>query len=153
MRVRHAGATSRGWAKGRRGSALVELALVTPLFLLLVAGVLDYGFALRTAAAVATAAHAGAQYGSGSASNANNSTGIRAAAQNSEPNLKNMTVTPVVYCQCPGRVAVSCGGSCVTGTMLIYVQVTASTNATTFLRYTGMPFAGTVKAQATMRAQ
>jgi Flp pilus assembly protein TadG len=137
----------------RRGSALVELALVTPLLLLLAAGVLNYGFALRTATAVATAAHAGAQYGSSAVGNVYDTAGIRAAALNAEPNVTGMEVSSVVSCQCPGNRSVSCGGSCVNANMLIYVQVTASATSPTLLSYTGLPFTGSVKGQATMRAQ
>ena len=136
----------------RRGSALVELALISPLLLVLLAGVLNYGFALRTAAAVTTAAHAGAQYGSMSTANANNSAGIRAAALNAEPNVSGMTVSSAVSCECPGGTAVNCSGSC-TGNMLMYVQVTASATAATFFSYSGLPFTGTVTSTATMRAQ
>ena len=136
-----------------RGSALVELALVSPLLLVFLAGVLNYGFALRTAAAAAAAARAGAQYGSSGPTEANDTTGIRAAALNSEPSLAGATVTSAVSCQCPGGGAVNCSGTCVSGNMLMYVQVTVRANAATFFSYTGLPFAGTVRAQASMRAQ
>jgi Flp pilus assembly protein TadG len=139
--------------KRRQGSALVELALISPLLLLLLAGVLNYGFALRTATAVATAAQAGARYGSTGPAQANDAAGIRAAALNSAPNISGITVNSTVSCQCPGGGAVSCSGSCGSGKMLMYVQVAASANAATFFSYTGLPFAGTVQAKATMRAQ
>ena len=150
---------SHSWARGyilrnrRHGSALVELALVSPLLLLLLAGVLNYGFALRTAAAVATAAEAGAQYGSSSVTNAGDSAGIRAAALNAEPYVTGMTVSSAVSCQCSGGAAVNCAGSCEAGGVLMYVQVTATATAATLFNYSGLPFTGSVKAQATMRAQ
>lgn len=137
----------------RRGSALVELALVTPLLLMLVAGVLNYGFALRTATAVASAAHAGAQYGISGAANMYDTAGIQAAALNSEPNVKGMKVSSAVSCQCPGQRSVSCGGSCGSAKMLMYVQVTTTATSPTLLSYTGLPFTGSVKGQAVMRAQ
>jgi Flp pilus assembly protein TadG len=137
----------------QNGSAMVELALATPLLLLLLAGVLDYGFALRTAAAVATAADAGAAYGSRSTTNAGDTAGIAAAARNSEPNVNGLTVSSTSSCQCPGGTPVSCSGSCSNGKMLMYVQVTVSANATSFFSYSGLPFGGAVKAQAAMRAQ
>lgn len=145
--------TMSGRRSGRAGSALVELALVTPLLLMLVAGVLNYGFALRTATAVASAAHAGAQYGASSATNANDSAGIRAAALNAEPYVKGMTVSSAVSCQCSSGGAVSCGGTCVNSNILIYVQVTVNATAATFFSYSGLPFAGAVTAKAVMRAQ
>ena len=135
------------------GSALTELALICPIFLVFLAGVMNYGFALRTATALASAARAGAQYGAGSTADANDTVGIRSVAVNSAPGVAAMTVSSVVSCQCPGGTAVSCGGSCGNGNMLMYLQVTASAAATSFISYAGLPPPGTVTAQATIRVQ
>jgi Flp pilus assembly protein TadG len=150
---RKLGNARRAPRSGLRGSALIELALVAPLLLIFVAGVLNYGFALRTAAAAATAARAGAQYGSSGPTQANDTAGIRTAALNAAPKLTGMTVNSAVSCQCPGGGAVNCGGTCVNGNMSVYVQVTVKATAATFFRYTGLPFTGAVQAQARMRAQ
>ena len=133
--------------------ALVEFALVAPLLLLMLAGVLDYGMALRTATSVAAAARAGAQYGSSSPANAANTAGIQAAASNAAPDVKNLLVTSSQFCQCPGGGAVSCPGTCTTGQMLIYVKVTAQSATPTIFNYSGLGFSGTTSSQASMRAQ
>ncbi|HEV2447010.1 MAG TPA: TadE/TadG family type IV pilus assembly protein [Candidatus Sulfopaludibacter sp.] len=137
----------------RAGTALVEFALVSPLLLLLLAGALDYGMALRTASSVAAAARAGAQYGSLSPANVNDSAGIRAAAVNAAPDVKALTVTSSTACQCSGGGAVSCSGSCTGAQMLIYVQVTASATASKIFNYAGLGFSGATSSQAKMRAQ
>ena len=137
----------------RTGSALVEFALVAPLLLLLLAGVLNYSMALRTATAVANAARVGAQYCSRSPSNAADTAGIRAAAINSAPDVSGMTVTSSNSCQCPGGTPVDCGGSCAAGKKLMYVQVTARATSSAIFSYSGLPFTGNVAAQASMRAQ
>ena len=137
----------------RSGTALVEFALVSPLLLLLLAGALDYGMALRTATSVAAAARAGAQYGSLSASNVADTAGIRAAAVNAAPDVKSLTVTSSRACQCSGGGAVSCSGSCAGGKMMVYVQVTAKATAATIFKYAGLGFSGATSSQASMRAQ
>src|SRR5436305_14551245 len=107
-----------------RGSSLVEFALTAPLLLLLMAGVLNYGIALRTAVAVSDAARAGAQYGSMAPENAADIAGMQAAARNAAPTLTDITATAVRSCKCANGSAVSCTGTCSTGSMLTYVQVT-----------------------------
>jgi len=130
----------------------VELALAAPLLLLLLAGVLDFAMVLRTAASVADAARAGAQYGSLSAANASNAAGIKAAAINAAPGISGMTASVTQSCQCSGGGAVSCGGSC-GGGMLMYVQVTALATAPTVFNYSGLSFSGAVSSTVSMRAQ
>jgi Flp pilus assembly protein TadG len=126
---------------------------VAPLLLLLLAGVLNYGMALRTATSVATAARAGALYGSSSQSNASDTLGIQTAAINSAPDVRNLTVTSLCSCQCPDGAPVSCTGSCTGGNMLVYVRVTAQATSSAIFRYSGLGFSGNTAAQASMRAQ
>jgi Flp pilus assembly protein TadG len=135
------------------GSALVEFALIAPVMLLLLAGVLNYGMALRTATAVASAARVAAQYGSHASASTTDTAGIRAAAINSAPTTSGMTVTSNTSCLCQDRSSVSCTGSCGSGKMLMYVNVTVRATGTAFLRIAGVPFTGAVSAQASMRAK
>ena len=135
-----------------RGIALVEYALAMPLLLLLLAAALDYGRSLRAATAVAAAARAGAAYGSASTTNSTDTTGIRAAAINSAPDVSGMTVSSVRICQCPGGGAVSCSGSC-TGNMLMYVQVNAQATSSAIFNYSGLGFSGSTAAQVSMRVK
>jgi len=137
----------------RRGTALVEFALVAPLLLLLLAGVLNYGQALRTATSVATAARSGAQFGSKNFAAAADTNGIRSAAVNSAPDIRNLTVTSQRTCQCSGGGAVSCSGSCPGANMEVYVQVTAQAVSSSIFSYSGLPFSGNTSSQATMRIQ
>ena len=139
--------------RGQAGIALVEFALVAPLLLLLLAGVLDYGMALRTASSVAAAARAGAQYGSGSPASVSDTAGIRAAAVNAAPDAHNLSVTSTAACQCSGGGAVSCSGNCAGSPMLVYVQVTAQATAATIFQYSKLGFTGKISIRASMRAQ
>jgi Flp pilus assembly protein TadG len=137
----------------RQGSALVEFALVAPVLLLLLAGVLDYSRALTKATAIANAARIGAQYGSAGRTQAADTAGIQAAAINSAPSFSGLTVTSVQSCQCTGGSSVSCAGSCGSAKMQMYVQVTVQATSSAIFGYSGLPFTGNVAAQATMRAQ
>jgi Flp pilus assembly protein TadG len=50
-------------SEGHRGQALVEFALVVPLFLLLIAGMIDFGLGLNASITVTNAAREGARQG------------------------------------------------------------------------------------------
>jgi Flp pilus assembly protein TadG len=145
-------AVGRGRSSRRRAIATVEFALVAPLLLLLLAGVLDFAMLLRTATCAAYAARAGVEFGSGSSTASSNYTGIEAAALNAAPGVTGMTATATRSCQCSGGGAVSCSGSC-TGGMMIYVQVTTKVTAPTVFNYSGLSFPSQVTYQASMRAQ
>jgi Flp pilus assembly protein TadG len=140
-------------AAGRRGTALVEFALVAPVLLLFLAGILDYGQAVSKATAVANAARVGAQYASSSQARTTDTAGIRSAAIDSAPSLTGLTVTSARSCQCSGGAVVSCGGSCSGGTVQTYVQVTVTATSSAIFGYAGLPFTGNVTGRAIMRAQ
>jgi Flp pilus assembly protein TadG len=135
-----------------KGSTMVEFALAAPVLLLLLAGVLNYALALRTAIAVSDAARAGAHYGSLTTSNASDTAGIQAAARNAVPNLTGMMTTPVRSCKCSNGSAVSCTGSC-GGPMSIYIEVTTAATAPNWFSYPGLAFSGAISAKAVMRAR
>jgi Flp pilus assembly protein TadG len=132
---------------------MVEFALMTPVLLLLLAGVLNYSLALRTAIAVSDAARAGAQYGSLAPANATDNAGMQAAALNAVPNLSGMTATPARTCKCANGASVSCTGSCGGGAMSVYVQVTTAATAPNWFSYPGLAFTGAVSATAVMRVK
>jgi Flp pilus assembly protein TadG len=147
--------TGLGRGKGgrRRAFATVEFALVAPLLMLLLAGVLDFAMLLRTATCAADAARAGTEYGSRSASATLDSAGMQAAALNSAPGVAGMTATATRSCKCVDGTSVSCGGSCAGGKMLVYVQVITHAAAHTVFDYSALNFSNTVTSTASMRAQ
>ena len=55
--------TTRGRWRDARGAELIEFAMVLPLFLLLTAGIFDFGMMFRTYEAVTNAAREGARVG------------------------------------------------------------------------------------------
>jgi Flp pilus assembly protein TadG len=144
--------------KANHGAALVELALVTPILLLLVIGAVDLGHAYYVDLEVENAAHAGAEYGS---INPTLTAGITAAAKQSAPNLSNLTVTaPTWGCECSDGTSYS--GNCSTtpvcvvtttrgGNVVHRVQVTTSSVYTTIVPWPGIPSPITLSATAAVR--
>jgi Flp pilus assembly protein TadG len=138
----------------RRGIAVIEFAIVTPLMLFLVAAVVDYTLLMRAAIAVGDAARAGAQYGSLSTTNASNISGIQTAALNAAPDIPGITATAAKVCQCSNGTTVNCsGGTCPSGPVRTYVQVTVKTTVNPLFSYPQLGYTGAVVATATMRAQ
>lgn len=147
------GLKTNGGNHRRKGTATVEFALIAPLLLLLLAGTLDFAMLLRTASCVADAARTGAQFGSRSTANSLNTAGMQAAALNASPGIAGMTTTAVRSCKCWGGGSVSCGGSCASTPMVVYVQVTSTATAHTVFNYSKLSFSGVVTSTASMRAQ
>lgn len=135
------------------GGAMIEFAISAPLLMLLSAGVLNYSLALRSAIAVSDAARAGAGYGCMSPANAGDLAGIRAAAADAAPNLSGLTVDAAPVCKCANGSAVSCSGSCASGPLEMYVEVTARSTSPNVFGYPGLPFTGAIRARAVMRAR
>jgi len=144
--------------KANHGAALVELALVTPILLLLVFGAVDFGHAYYVGIEVANAAHAGAEYGS---QNPSDTAGITAAAKQSASDLPNLTVTvPTWGCECSDGSSYSancapmpvCSANSSRGGNVVHrVQVTISAVYKTLVPWPGIPTSLTLTRTATIR--
>jgi Flp pilus assembly protein TadG len=133
------------------GQSLVELALVLPMLLLLLVGVVEIGRYAYVDILVSNAARAGAQYGSQSLTAAKDVSGIQLAAQND--GLASFIVTPIQLCGCdskPGDL-----GGCPTGTVcahpLVYIQVTVKGPYSSLFSYPGLPASTMLTSTVTMR--
>jgi Flp pilus assembly protein TadG len=82
------------------GAALVELALTTPLFVLLLMGAVEMGRLAYFSIEVANAARAGASFGAVNRGNAVEFANIQNAARNDAPDLSNLVATPGYSCVC-----------------------------------------------------
>jgi Flp pilus assembly protein TadG len=137
------------------GSAAIEFGLMMPVLLVLLAGLVEIGFAVREAMQVQAAAEAGAGYAikngwdsvaiSNAVVNATGATGISASP------------APVQFCGCPGAggvTAVLCTVKCTGGaTPGVYVQVNASQPHSAILANLGLPIPAKLTAHATVRLQ
>lgn len=126
----HAGAVRHG-RRGRRGSArrgqaLVELALIVPLLVLMLAIAADFGRAFTAYIAVSSAAREGAAFGMMSPANAANTNAIRAAALADSPAIWG--VAPTVA-----------SGTGTDGDGYAFVNVTVSYTFTPIIRVPPIP--------------
>jgi Flp pilus assembly protein TadG len=84
-----------------RGAALVELAIVTPIFFLVMMGAMEIGRVGYYAIEIENAARAGAAYGAVNIGNANLTSNVQQAAKNDAPDVSNLiVVTQGSQCVC-----------------------------------------------------
>ena len=92
----------------RRGQSLVEFALVLPLFLLILAGIVDFGMGLATSITVTNATREGARLGTVNPSSA----AVIARVQASATGLDVSRLTVTVTClEVSGSTYVACSGA------------------------------------------
>jgi Flp pilus assembly protein TadG len=139
----------------QKGTALIETALLIPVFLLLFMGVADYGRVFYTADIVVQAAEAGAGFGSMNTTNAANNAGMQTAATNAASSISGLTATATSFCTCgPGGSTVSCSSTCVSyGTPAMYVQVKTQATFKTLASFPGLPHSIPLAATSTLRVQ
>ncbi len=140
--------------RSERGGAAVELAVVVPFLLLLVAGVVDYGRAYYTATTVANAARAGAEYGARDPAFTNDTAAMNAFAQADGQEAGTISFTTKRYCECAGGVPQNSCGMC-TGVVapFVFIEVSASKNVSMFLAFPGLPSTLQIVRKATFQSQ
>ena len=135
----------RALLSSERAQSLVELALLTPLLLILVIGVVEMGRYASLSILVGNAARAGTQYGAQNLANAADTTGIQCAVQNESLNTApacpssnplGLTVSfpgppsgTTTVCGCDNGGTISAMATCTSACsnhMVVSVKVTAS---------------------------
>ena len=124
-----------------RGQSLVELALVTPILLFLLVGIIEIGRFSYYSILVSNAARAGAQYGAQGLATAADSTGIQTAATHDGQSLAGLTVSSIQECGCTGTSLGACpaSGCAAPNHPLVYVEVTATGKFYPLFSYPGIP--------------
>jgi Flp pilus assembly protein TadG len=134
------------------GASFVELAIVLPLFLLMLIPVLDLGRGFYAAIEVASAAHAGVIYG---LENPSDTSGMELAAKAGASNLSNVTATATYGCECSdGTSSVDlCASipSC-TYNYVTYVDVKVTSPYRTMFGYPGLPSSMNITREFRLRA-
>jgi Flp pilus assembly protein TadG len=138
-----------------RGQSLVEMAFILPVLVLLLIGIVNFGWFAYSYIELTNAANAGVHYASMSVINASNTSGILAAMTSDAGNLTSINPTTALTCLCSdGSVATSCTSysACVTdGDYLIdTVTVTAQTTVKPVVKFPGIPNSLTMHQSATM---
>jgi Flp pilus assembly protein TadG len=153
-----------------KGQAFVELALVLPVFTLLLVGIAEVGRLAYASIEVNNAARAGVSYAAQTSTTAgdNQTTGgiVLAAKQDAGDIFSgNLTVTPTYSCSCEGPTGTitsfaSCDKSVTnltscpsTSRIVEFVQVNTSAPVGTLFHFPGIPSTVTLRGQATMRVQ
>lgn len=161
------GRAGRTLMRNERGTSLLELALITPLLLLLLLGIIEIGRYAELSILVANAARAGVQYGAQNLATAADNTGIHNAALNDGQNVPGLTVSPPSNGYVPpsgttSYVLCGCSDTALTGTCpavgcsspahpLVYVQVDTTGTFGSLFRYPGIPSSISVNGSAAMR--
>jgi Flp pilus assembly protein TadG len=152
------------------GQAFVELALVLPIFILLVLGGAEVGRLAYADIEVSNAARAGVAYAMQSNTFASDGAGIRNAAKQDAPNIPSLIVdnngppTLTCYCETAGiATAKDCAiintgstgaGACPSPSIIAeYVQVNTSASINTAFHFLGIPNPLTLQGQAIMRVE
>jgi Flp pilus assembly protein TadG len=121
----------------------VELALVLPILLLLLVGVIEIGRFSYYSILVSNAARAGAQYGAQGLATAADQNGMETAATNDGESIAPLSATAKRTCGCTGTLAGlsdTCPATCtLPNHALVYVEVTARGTFNSMFNYPGLP--------------
>lgn len=141
------------------GQSLLEFALMLPFLVLLLIGVVETGRAAFISMTVANGATAAAEYGSQSATMAQDTAGMTQAAQ-SDANFATMTATPTQGCTCDTGSGTSCNSTFVdcktiscSGQIVECVKVTTSATFSSLMNYPGLPSSYQANGKAIMRVR
>lgn len=151
--------------RSHSGQTLLEVALLLPILLLLLLGVVEIGRYAYISILVSNAARAGAAYGSEGLLESVDTGNIQTAADNDFQNngqlVSNLTVNSTTSCGCDsGGTITGAGctsavnptaGTCNAGHWVVMVSVTASGTFNSLFNYPGIPSSITISQTATMR--
>jgi len=152
MSIDRTGSEPKALRRGEAGTAAVEFGLFAPLFVLLLVGLTEIGFAMFGSMQVYSAVEAGALY---AVKNGWSASGISNAVVNST-NVSGVAATPAPsqFCGCPalsGIADATCGTTCAGGGAVgEYIRINATLTRTTILTSSfGLP--ATLTAQSIVR--
>jgi Flp pilus assembly protein TadG len=145
-----------GLRNNRRGTSLIEMAIMIPVLLLMCCGTMDFARIMYAGIAIANSARAGVQFGALAPGNSGDMAGMVQATLNDAADLgvSNVTATARNFCACTtGSGEVPCSSNCSGITPSGYVSVTASYTFNPLVPYPGIPQAVVVGRTAKMRVQ
>jgi Flp pilus assembly protein TadG len=140
-----------------RGSSLVEVSLLMPLFLLMLIGAAEMGRVAYYAIEVNSAARAAAEYAAENHATSVNTTNIALAATTDAANVGAVTTQVTTSCICSSGTTITCANA---GTLCVsparieeFVQVSTSATINPVFNYPGLPVSYALSGQATMRVE
>jgi Flp pilus assembly protein TadG len=124
------------------GSVAAEFALVTPLILLIAAGIADFGMLAKKSAALAGTTRIGAAY---ARLHPAETAGIQSSMQRSTSFMPGLSF-PASFpqsCECDDRTSIACTESCATlgrpGPNRVFITISASQAFTPLVPWPGIP--------------
>jgi Flp pilus assembly protein TadG len=150
------------------GQSFVELALVLPIFVLLLVGAAEFGRLAYFGIEVSNAARAGVAYGAQNHITASDNPGMQLAATNDGSNViglaascggtsvNGLCATSSHFCSCSGAGTSTCSSGDCTGTgnrILEFVQVNTTAVVDPLIYLPGLPRSYTLNGQAVMRVE
>jgi len=149
--------TGLGLLRRDCGQSLVELALVVPIFTVLLAGAADFARLAYAGIEVSSGARAGVQYGAQNRLTALDISGMKKAATNDASDVPSLVATASNNCACTDGTSITCANAATTciapARTIQYVQVNTSAAVTTLFQVPGVPATYTLYGQATMRVE
>lgn len=137
------------------GQSLIELALMMPIFSILIVGSAEFARLAYASIEVTNAARAGAQYGAQSTSTAADLTGMQSVAKAAGPNVTVMQATASTSCVCSDGTTITCasaGTSCA-ARIEEYVHVNTSASIDPMFHLPGLPTTYTLTGVAVQRVE
>jgi Flp pilus assembly protein TadG len=138
------------------GGAIVELALVVPIFTALLLGAAEFATLEYAGIETSNAARAGVAYGSQSATTAADISGMQTAATNDGKDVSGLAATATEFWSCSNAPSTQSSSppTCSSGDHLLnYVQVTTTATVTPVVHLPGLQTAFTLHGLAIMRVQ
>lgn len=132
------------------GASLVEFALVLPVLVVLLIGLVEVGRYTYFSILAANAARAGAQYGAQDTQHAGDTPGMINAAKLDGQSLSQWSVTANPLCSVNGGALGTCSSPPATGT-IYYVSVQVNGTFQPLLHYPGIPSGVTISGNSVMR--
>jgi Flp pilus assembly protein TadG len=135
------------------GQALAEVAVIVPLLVLLLIGLIEVGRYANFSILVSNAARAGVQYGAQNLVTVADNVAMQNAATADAQNIAGLTATATHFCKCSDGTASTClPGDCSSSHRLVYVQVDTTGTFASLLNFGGIVPSLTVAGHAVMRA-
>ena len=141
------------FCRNRRGNIAVEFALILPVALLMLAGVIEFGLVTYDKSSIESAARAGAQFAySGGYDASKVAATVRSASAVSLG--PNDSVASKIFCECTDSTPIACGGTCSNlGPNRRFIKVSVTKTHQTWLPFLGSLVPNKVAASATIRMQ
>lgn len=137
------------------GLAIVEFALVTPLLMMILVGLIEFGRFMFFSVLLGNAASAGVQFGAQNITNAALTSSMASAALADGQNIAGLKAVASQVYKCwdgtTATVLASATAPCATLPVVDYVQVVTTGTFSTLFSYPGLPSTFTASRTAQMR--